>query len=84
MIYCLILISDSIMVPCYGCNALNIKGCVILVLYVKSKNQGDFFWQLRRVIIEHRSFWKVGSQIPQYISKKMIKQGGIHEQEGTY
>lgn len=34
MIYCLILISDSIMVPCYGSNALNIKGCTTLVSYV--------------------------------------------------
>lgn len=48
MIYCLILISDSIMVPCYGCNALNIKGCAILVLYVEYKNQGDFFLAIEK------------------------------------
>jgi len=29
--YCLILVSDSIMVPCYGRNTLNTKGCVVLV-----------------------------------------------------
>ena len=28
VIYCLILISDSIMVPCYGRITLNTKGCV--------------------------------------------------------
>ncbi len=34
-IYCLILISDSIMVPCYGRITPNIKGCASLCLIVK-------------------------------------------------
>jgi hypothetical protein len=37
--YYLILISDSIMVPCYGRKTLNTKGCGILVFWSKWPRQ---------------------------------------------
>jgi hypothetical protein len=42
VIYCLILISDSIMVPCYGCITLNTKGCAKSCFFVEKKKR-DFF-----------------------------------------
>jgi hypothetical protein len=39
VIYCLILISDSIMVPCYGCITLNTKGCANSCFFVEKKKE---------------------------------------------
>jgi hypothetical protein len=43
VIYCLILISDSIMVPCYGRITLNTKGCANSCFFVEKKKKRFFF-----------------------------------------
>jgi hypothetical protein len=40
--YCLILISDSIMVPCYGRITLNTKGCANSCFFVEKKKKRFF------------------------------------------